>query len=196
MLPVLPAFAVLVSGGRRSRAVQAAFAGAPALAVLGGVVQTGGVPARTPAARTRASVTPEKVQPCVRRGQVRYCAFAEWQPRVAGWARVTDRVQTLAGGPARGRDLLVRQRVDVRGGLFGDAALLGAAVLAPLLLPGRWALSVPPTDPRRAAGHERGTWLLAGAAALRAASLHERRPHGQGFSVRSPCGTSGPSRTS
>ncbi|MEU8971931.1 ABC transporter permease [Streptomyces monashensis] len=115
--------AVLVSGGRRSRAVQAAFAGALALAVLGGVVQTGGVPARTVAARTRASVAPEKVQPCVRHGQVRYCAFAEWLPRVDGWARVADRVQALAGGPARGRDLLVRQRVDVRGGLTGDAAL-------------------------------------------------------------------------
>ncbi|MET9070910.1 ABC transporter permease [Streptomyces sp. NPDC004232] len=115
--------AVLVSGGRRNRAVQVAFAGALALAVLGGVVQTGGVPARTVAARTRASVAPEKVQTCVRRGQVRYCAFSEWMPRVADWARVADRVQALAGGTARGRDLLVRQRVDVRGGLSDDAAL-------------------------------------------------------------------------
>ncbi|MGN5379258.1 hypothetical protein ACQ4WX_23775 [Streptomyces lasalocidi] len=152
MLPVLPAFAVLVSGGRRSRAVQAAFAGAPALAVLGGVVQTGGVPAWTPAARTRASVTPEKVQPCVRRGQVRYCAFAEWQPRVMRLGAGHGPGAGPRGRPRAGRDLLVRQRVDVRGGLFGDAALLGAAVLAPLLLPGRWALSVPPTDPQAGRG--------------------------------------------
>ncbi|OIK05654.1 hypothetical protein BIV23_11840 [Streptomyces monashensis] len=76
------------------------------------------------------------------------------------------------------------------------AALLGTAVLAPLLLPGHWALFVPPNDPGWTAAHERWARLLTGAAALCAASLHERGPHGQSRSVTSPCGTSGPSRTS
>ncbi|MEU6776333.1 ABC transporter permease [Streptomyces sp. NPDC046759] len=113
--------AVLVSGGR-TRTVQAALAGALALAVLGGVVQTGGVTAATAAARTRDSLTPEKVQTCTRRGPSHYCAFPEWTPRVDDWARVADRVQALAGGGAHERPLLVRQRVEARYDL-GDAAI-------------------------------------------------------------------------
>ncbi|WP_225098079.1 ABC transporter permease [Streptomyces sp. CoH27] len=114
--------AVLVAGGR-SRTVQVAFAGALTLAVLGGVVQTGGVTAATTAARARASLTPEKDQTCVRRGPTQYCAFPEWMPRVGDWARVVDQVRALAGGGAQGRELLVRQRVEVRYGLDDDAAL-------------------------------------------------------------------------
>ncbi|KUN08234.1 ABC transporter [Streptomyces yokosukanensis] len=71
--------------------------------------------------------------------------------------------------------------------------LLAGAVLAPLLLPARWALFVAPADPRWAAAHERWAWVLAGAVVVGAAQLREplvRRPV-----LRSPCGTSGPSRT-
>ncbi|MFF5538205.1 ABC transporter permease [Streptomyces cinerochromogenes] len=114
--------AVLLSGAR-TRTVQAALAAALTLTVLGGVVQTAGVPAATTAARQRASLTPEKDQTCVRRGTADYCAFPEWTPRVGDWARVVQRVQALAGGTARGQRLLVRQRVEARYGLYDDAAL-------------------------------------------------------------------------
>ncbi|GHD99922.1 ABC transporter permease [Streptomyces alanosinicus] len=114
--------AVLVSGGR-TRTVQAALAGALALAALGGVMQTGGIPAATDTARSRASLAPEQDQTCVRRGASHYCAFPEWTPRVEDWARIADRVQGLAGGAAHDRPLLVRQRLEARYGLSDDAAL-------------------------------------------------------------------------
>ncbi|KUN08220.1 ABC transporter [Streptomyces yokosukanensis] len=114
--------AVLVSGGR-TRSVRAGLVGVSVLAVLAGVVQTGGVPAATEAARTRASLTPEKDQTCLRRGPSHYCAFPEWTPLVDDWARVAGRVQALAGGSAHERPLLVRQRLEARYGLSGDAAL-------------------------------------------------------------------------
>ncbi|BCM68326.1 hypothetical protein EASAB2608_03660 [Streptomyces sp. EAS-AB2608] len=114
--------AVLVSG-TRTRTVRAGLAAALTLTVLGGVVQTGGVPQVTTAARLRASLTPEKDQTCVRQGTTAYCAFPEWTPRIGDWARVVRRVQSLAGGPAHGQRLLVRQRVEARYGLYDDAAL-------------------------------------------------------------------------
>ncbi|MGW7380584.1 ABC transporter permease [Streptomyces sp. NPDC054794] len=115
--------AVLVAGGGRARTLRAALAGALALTVLGGVAQTGGIPAVTTAARIRASLTPERDQTCVLRGRSDYCAFPEWTPRIGDWARVAERVQSLTGGSARGQHLLVRQRVEARYGLFDDAAL-------------------------------------------------------------------------
>ncbi|MFC9930165.1 ABC transporter permease [Streptomyces sp. NPDC127190] len=117
--------AVLVAGGR-AWAVRGAFALALAATVLGGVVQTGPLPDATTAARARASLTPEADQTCVRRGPSSYCAFPEWTPRVADWARIVDRVQALAGGDAHGRPLLVRQRLEARYGLDVDSALAPA----------------------------------------------------------------------
>ncbi|GAB1336430.1 ABC transporter [Streptomyces sp. E-15] len=122
----LALLAVLVSG-TRTRGVQAALAAALGLTVLGGAAQTGDVPAGTTAARVRASLTPEKDQTCVRRGTSVYCAFPEWTPRTDDWARVARRVQALAGGRAHGRRLLVRQRLEARYGLGGDAALAPSA---------------------------------------------------------------------
>ncbi|CAL9501325.1 hypothetical protein SUDANB176_03448 [Streptomyces sp. enrichment culture] len=114
--------AVLVAGGR-SAAVRAGLALSLALAVTGGVMQARGVtpsPELT-AARERASVRPELT--CVEHGRSTYCAFPEWIPRTGTWAGVVDRVQSLAGGSAHDRRLVVRQRVDARYGLEGDAAI-------------------------------------------------------------------------
>ncbi|WP_309062552.1 ABC transporter permease [Streptomyces sp.] len=120
--------AVLVAGGR-GRAVRAGLALSLALAVTGGVLQARGA-APSPeltAARERASVNPEKEQTCVTRGRSTYCAFPEWVPRADDWAGVVDRVQSLAGGPAHDRRLLVRQRIEARYGLESDAAIPASA---------------------------------------------------------------------
>ncbi|MEV8596594.1 ABC transporter permease [Streptomyces sp. NPDC052012] len=115
--------AVLLSGGLRLRTVQAGLAGAVALTMVGAVAQSGEVPAETSAARTRASVSPEKVQDCTERDGTTYCVYPEWGPRVRHWAPVVDRVRSLAGATAADRPLLVRQRVEARYGLSGDAAI-------------------------------------------------------------------------
>ncbi|WP_399886401.1 ABC transporter permease [Streptomyces sp. BBFR51] len=114
--------AVAVAGGR-SLAVRAGLVLGLALAVTGGVLQAGGA-APSPeltAARERASVRPDLT--CADRGGSRYCAFPEWGPRVGAWAGVVDRVQSLAGGPAHDRKLVVRQRIDARYGLESDPAI-------------------------------------------------------------------------
>ena len=116
--------AVLVAGGR-GPAVRAGVALTLALAVAGGILQARGVdpsPELT-AARERASVSPEKEQTCVEHGPSTYCAFPEWETRAGTWAGVVDRVQALAGGTAHDQRLLVRQRIDARYGLGGDAAI-------------------------------------------------------------------------
>ncbi|MFJ8542960.1 ABC transporter permease [Streptomyces sp. NPDC093586] len=116
--------AVLAAGGRRI-AVQAGVALSLALAVTGGVLQAKGVdpsPELT-AARERVSVSPEKEQTCVEHGRSTYCAFPDWEPRTGTWAEVVDRVQSLAGGTAHDRRLVVRQRLDARYGLGEDTAI-------------------------------------------------------------------------
>ncbi|WP_406124851.1 ABC transporter permease [Streptomyces sp. NBC_00989] len=122
----LALLAVLISKGRTktSTAVLAgSLAGAIALGVVGGVGQAAGVSSETVAARTRATLTPQKDQTCVRHGGSMYCAFPEWVPRTATWADVTDHVQSLAGGTAQTQKLLVRQRVDARYGMEADGAI-------------------------------------------------------------------------
>ncbi|MEU0744024.1 ABC transporter permease [Streptomyces sp. NPDC006134] len=116
--------AMLIAGGR-NLAVRAGVAGTLALAVLGAVGQSVGLTpsADLVAARERASVSPEKEQRCVERGRTTYCAFPEWVERAGAWAEVVDRVRSLAGGEAARQPLLVRQRIDARYGLDGDAAL-------------------------------------------------------------------------
>ncbi|MFE9112722.1 ABC transporter permease [Streptomyces collinus] len=114
--------AVLVAGGRKP-AVLAGAAGALAMTLVGGVAQSGGDSPQLVKARERATVHPEQVQSCVRRDGSTYCAYPEWGPQVGDWAAVVDRVRSLAGGGAHGQDVVVRQRVDARYGLSGDAAL-------------------------------------------------------------------------
>ncbi|MGW0837944.1 ABC transporter permease [Streptomyces prunicolor] len=122
----LALLAVLISKGRTktSTAVLAgSLAGAIALGVVGGVGQAAGVSSETVAARTVATLNPQKVQSCVRHGRSTYCAFPEWVPRTATWAEVTDHVQSLAGGTAGTRKLLVQQRVEARYGMEADGAI-------------------------------------------------------------------------
>ncbi|MFD5233085.1 ABC transporter permease [Streptomyces qaidamensis] len=114
--------AVLVAGGRKP-AVLAGTAGALAMTLVGGVAQSGGDSPELVKARERATVHPEQVQSCVRRDGATYCAFPEWGPRVGDWAAVVDRVRSLAGGGAHEQAVVVRQRVEARYGLSGDAAL-------------------------------------------------------------------------
>ncbi|MEV7079523.1 ABC transporter permease [Streptomyces sp. NPDC093516] len=114
--------AVLVAGGRRP-AVLAGTAAALALTVLGAVAQSGGDSRALTEARERATLHPERVHSCVRRDGSTYCAFPDWEPWTGEWARVVDRVRSLAGGAAHERDVVVRQRIDARYGLTGDGAL-------------------------------------------------------------------------
>ncbi|GAA2318991.1 ABC transporter [Streptomyces hawaiiensis] len=114
--------ALLVAGGRKP-AVLAGAAGALAITLVGGVAQSAGDSPELVKARERATLHPEQVQSCVRRDGSTYCAFPEWGPRVADWAGVVGRVRSLAGGSAHEQDLVVRQRIDARYGLSGDAAL-------------------------------------------------------------------------
>ncbi|MFI9730019.1 ABC transporter permease [Streptomyces sp. NPDC052092] len=115
--------ALLLSGGARLRTVQAAAAGAVALTVVGAVGQSRGVPEATTEARVRATVTPEKLQTCAERDATTYCAFPEWESRTGDWAETVDDVRALAGGDARERPLLVRQRVEARYGLDSDGPI-------------------------------------------------------------------------
>lgn len=115
--------AVLAAGGRRP-VVMAGAAGAVAMTLVGGVAQTGGDSPELVRARERATVNPDQVQSCTRRDGSTYCAFPEWGPRVADWAGVVDRVRSLAGGSAHEQKVVVRQRIEARYGLSGDAALM------------------------------------------------------------------------
>ncbi|MFH8661242.1 ABC transporter permease [Streptomyces afghaniensis] len=114
--------AVLVAGGPKPL-VTAGVAGAVAMTLVGGVAQAGGDSPELVRARERATAHPEQVQSCARRDGSTYCAFPEWEPRVADWAGVVDRVRSLAGGSAHEQDLVVRQRIEARYGLSGDSAL-------------------------------------------------------------------------
>ncbi|MFJ2514543.1 ABC transporter permease [Streptomyces griseoviridis] len=118
----LALLAVVRAGGRRPVTL-GALAVAAALAVTGGTIQTGAVPADVVAARERATLTPEKEQSCARRSGVTYCAFPEWTSRTGRWAAVADQVRAVAGGTAHDRPLLVRQRVEARYGLGSDPYL-------------------------------------------------------------------------
>ncbi|MFE0799864.1 ABC transporter permease [Streptomyces sp. NPDC058812] len=117
------AFLAVLVAGARHLAVRAGVVLTLALAVTGGVMQAGGA-APSPeltAARERASVRPDLT--CVEHGRSTYCAFPEWEPRTGTWAGVVDRVQSLTGGSAHDRRLVVRQRIDARYGMEGDAAI-------------------------------------------------------------------------
>ncbi|MGW3911845.1 ABC transporter permease [Streptomyces sp. NPDC005070] len=122
LVVLLLCVAVLVSGGR-TRLVTSATALALAATAVGVAGQSPGEPASLIAARTKASVSPQKEQTCVRHGRSTYCAFPEWNGRITDWAEAVDRIQSRAGGSAGGERLTVRQRIDARYGLQGDAAI-------------------------------------------------------------------------
>ncbi|MBK3580609.1 ABC transporter permease [Streptomyces sp. MBT65] len=115
--------AVLVNGGR-TKTVAAALVVAVGLGTWGAVGQAGKVSDATTQARVLATVNPAKVQSCVREGSSTYCAFPEWTPRIGTWAKVTDGVQSLAGGTAAQEKLLVRQRVEARYGMDSDGSIV------------------------------------------------------------------------
>ncbi|MFI8088230.1 ABC transporter permease [Streptomyces sp. NPDC086080] len=115
--------AVLLSGAARLRTVQAGVAAAVALTLVGAVGQSRGVPDEVTEAREQATVAPEKTQKCVERDATTYCAYPEWGPRTGDWARIVEDVRSLAGAGAADRPLTVRQRIEARYGLDGDAAL-------------------------------------------------------------------------
>ncbi|MFJ9117842.1 ABC transporter permease [Streptomyces sp. NPDC102394] len=121
-LVLLAALGAVLAGGGRTRVLKAGLAGALALTLAGAVAQSGGDTPQLRAARERASVSPEKEQTCVRREGSTYCAFPEWTPRTATWAKVVDEVRSLAGGAAHTQPLLVRQRVEARYGLDSSSA--------------------------------------------------------------------------
>ncbi|MFI6338458.1 ABC transporter permease [Streptomyces sp. NPDC050535] len=138
LVGVLVCVAVLVSGGRH-RIVQAATAVTLLATVAGVAGQSPGDSAALIAARTKASVSPEKVQACHDYGRSTYCAYPEWDARAAlDWAPVVDRVQSLAGGAAGGERLTVRQRVDARYGPSGDAALDPSTTPGTVTVGTRW----------------------------------------------------------
>ncbi|MEV7071562.1 ABC transporter permease [Streptomyces sp. NPDC093990] len=122
LILLLALCAVLASGGR-TPLLKAGAAGALALTVTGAMGQSGGVSPELAAARERVSVSPERVQSCVRLDGSTYCAFPEWTGRTDDWAGAVDRVRSLAGGTAARQPLVVRQRVEARYGLDGDAAI-------------------------------------------------------------------------
>ncbi|MFE2299362.1 ABC transporter permease [Streptomyces sp. NPDC059445] len=122
LVALLLCVAVLVSGGR-TRLVTSLTALALTATAVGVAGQSPGDPASLIAARTQASVSPQKEQTCVRHGRSTYCAFPEWTGRIADWAEAVDRIQSRAGGSARGERLTVRQKIDARYGLQGDAAI-------------------------------------------------------------------------
>ncbi|MET8078835.1 ABC transporter permease [Streptomyces sp. NPDC005303] len=122
LILLLALAAVLASGGR-VLSLKAGAAGALALTLAGAVGQSAGVSPELAAAREQATVSPQRDQSCVRHGGSTYCAFPEWTGRTGAWAGVVDRVQSLAGGTAARQPLLVRQRVEARYGLDGDAAM-------------------------------------------------------------------------
>ncbi|MGW7606978.1 ABC transporter permease [Streptomyces sp. NPDC054766] len=134
---LLLCLAVLISGGRTwlVKSVAAAALAATAVGVAG---QSPGEPASLIAARTKASVTPEKVQTCVQHGRSTYCAFPEWTGRIADWADAVDRVQSRAGGSAGGERLTVRQRIDARYGLQSDAAIAPSTTPGTVTVGTRW----------------------------------------------------------
>jgi len=129
--------AVLIGGGR-TRAIKAVTAVAVAATAVGVAGQTPGDSAGLIAARSKASVTPEKVQTCLTHGRSTYCAYPEWAGRTADWAETVARVQSLAGGAAGGARLTVRQRVDARYGLEDDAALVASTTPGTVTVGTRW----------------------------------------------------------
>ncbi|MEE1830194.1 ABC transporter permease [Streptomyces sp. SP17KL33] len=123
---LVTAGAVLLSGGR-TRAVRATALGALGVVVAALVLQGTAPSDAVRAAREAATRDPAKLQDCERRGITTYCAFPEFTPWTDEWARVTDRVRTLAGEPDASRALTVRQKVAALDGPSGTTEVQPAA---------------------------------------------------------------------
>lgn len=129
--------ALLVSGGR-TRLITSVTVLALAATAVGVAGQSPDEPASLIAARTKASVSPQKEQTCVRHGRSTYCAFPEWTGRTADWAEAVDRIQSRAGGSAGGERLTVRQWIDARYGLQDDAAITPSTTPGTVTVGTRW----------------------------------------------------------
>jgi hypothetical protein len=126
-LSVLAAAGAVLASGGRARVVRATALGALG-AVVTAVVFQGMAPSdATREAREVATRDPAAVQACERRGVTTYCAFPEFTPWIDEWARVADKVRSLAGEPETTQALTVRQRVAALDGPSGHAELSPAA---------------------------------------------------------------------
>jgi hypothetical protein len=122
-LSVLAAAGAVLASGGRARVVRATALGALG-AVVTAVVFQGMAPSdATREAREVATRDPAAVQECERRGMTTYCAFPEFTPWTDEWARVADKVRSLAGEPETGQALTVRQKVAALDGPSGQADL-------------------------------------------------------------------------
>lgn len=137
LVVLLLGVAVLRSGGR-AVLVKGVTALALVATVGGAVGQSTGDSAALVTAREVATRTPEKVQICVTRGATEYCAFPEWETRVNDWDEVVGQVRSLAGGPAAGAPLTVRQRVNAEAGLTTDSAIDASDVAGRVSAGTRW----------------------------------------------------------
>ncbi|MFF5159045.1 ABC transporter [Streptomyces sp. NPDC000348] len=109
-------------------------------------------------------------------------------------ADVTVEAATVLALALSGAALAVHRGDGARPGQAVAGFLLAPAVLGPLLAPGSWALFTTPDDTRWAAAHDRWAVLLCAAVAVGAVCAAEPvRRIGRGR-LRSPSGTSGPSR--
>lgn len=113
------------------------------------------------------------------------------RPPAAG---ITLEAATALALALAGAALAIHRGDSTRPGQAVAAFLLVGSVLGPLLVPGRWALFVPPGDPRWAAAHDRWTVLLCAAVVVGAVCATEPRRRVTLRGLRSPSGTSGPSR--
>ncbi|MFI5568634.1 ABC transporter [Streptomyces sp. NPDC051740] len=93
-----------------------------------------------------------------------------------------------------GSAFAIRRGDGARPGQAVAAFLLVGSVLGPLLTPGSWALFTTPDDTRWAAGHDRWAVLLCAALLVGAVCATEPRRRLTLRGLRSPSGTSGPSR--
>ncbi|MFF9406277.1 ABC transporter permease [Streptomyces anandii] len=133
--------ALLLGKGRDARAGLRvkALTGLALLATAAGIAgQSPGPSAALEAARARVSDHPERSETCTERGATTYCALPEWTGRTAAWARATERVRSLAGGTAATRPLTVRQRVEARYGLEGDASFAALTTPGTVSIGTRW----------------------------------------------------------
>jgi len=113
------------------------------------------------------------------------------RPPVAG---ITVEAATALALALAGAALAVHRGDGARPGRAVAGGLLAGAVLGPLFAPGHWALFVPPDDERWAAAHDRWAVLLCAAVAVAVVCATEPRRRLGRRGLRSPSGTSGPSR--
>ncbi|MFI1421841.1 ABC transporter [Streptomyces sp. NPDC020731] len=113
------------------------------------------------------------------------------RPPAAG---ITLEAATVLALVLSGAALAIHRGDGTRPGQAVAALLLTLAVLGPLLTPGSWALFTAPDDARWAAAHDRWAVLLCAAVVVGAVCATEPKRRVTFRGLRSPSGTSGPSR--